>query len=60
MQGRERPAGAGEGGDSQGMVIVATLLCSTMRGARLQERKVNLHALCARWCHKRWMPCMPR
>lgn len=27
-------------GNIQGLVIVATLLCSSMRGARLQERKV--------------------
>lgn len=31
-----------EAGDAQGMVIVATMLCSTMRGARLQEYKVLL------------------
>ena len=32
-------------GSGQGLVIVATLLCSTMRGARLQESKARLQTL---------------
>ena len=34
-----RPAGAGQGG---GMTLLAVLLCTLVRGAKLQEAKVRL------------------